>query len=440
MSIWSYMARKIDAEKKRTKKPRGASRRRDFESMRFFGWLKGDYTIHNSELLFAAVLRLSNTLGSIPIQLYKGMQPVYNKLNDIVSFAPNTNMTASTFFRTMEACRCSSGNNYALKILDSNYQLKRLDILDPDRVTPMIEERSKELYYRIQPEDGDAYYIHNAYIVHVPFISTNGITGINPVSVLFDTLRYSENIQKFSIAQLDKGMNAAVVLEAPAQLGDTQKDAVIADFMSTYEKTGGNILFLESGVTARALNLSPVDTKLFEVEKITRGKVAMVYNLPPHLLGDYSDTSFSTMEQQMLEFLTLTMLPIVTAYENELNKKLLTAAERATGYHFKFNMDALLRADAATMADVNLKAIRSGYKVINEVRAEKGQKGVPGGDKPLVSRDLVALEYLLEHPNLAEKGEKDESDTENENREQQTAGPQGGDAADQSIHDERADT
>ncbi len=50
------------------------------------------------------------------------------------------------------------------------------------------------------------------------FISTNGITGINPVSVLLDTLQYSENIQKFSIAQLDKGMNAAVVLEAPAQL------------------------------------------------------------------------------------------------------------------------------------------------------------------------------------------------------------------------------
>ena len=118
----------------------------------------------------------------------------------------------------MEACRCSSGNNYALKVLDSNYQLQRLDILDPDRVTPVLEEHSKELYYRIQPEGGDAYFIHNIYVIHVPFISTNGITGINPVSVLLDTLQYSENIQKFSIAQLDKGMNAAVVLEAPAQL------------------------------------------------------------------------------------------------------------------------------------------------------------------------------------------------------------------------------
>ena len=440
MKFWEYIAKKVGTAQKVEKKPRGALRRRNFSSMQFFSWLRGDYTIHNSELLFAAILRLSNTLGSMPVQLYRGMNPVHDRLNEIVGFAPNANMTSSTFFRTMEACRCSSGNNFALKVLDRNFQLRRLDILDPERVTPMIEERTQELYYYITPEEGNAYYIHNSYVLSVPFISTNGISGINPVSVLFDTLRYAESIQKFSIDQLDRGMNAAVVLEAPAQLGDTQRDKMLEDFMNTYEKTSGNVLLLESGVTAKALNLSPVDTKLFEVEKITRGKVAMVYNLPPHLLGDYSDSSFSTMEQQMLEFLTLTMLPIVTAYENELNKKLLTGEQRKQGFHFKFNMDALLRADAATMADVNLKAIRSGYKLINEVRAEKGQKGVPGGDKPLVSRDLVALDFLLENPNLTEKGgEENGSSAQTQGGTREEPGSGGGDGADQPLRAEGAD-
>ena len=392
--------------KKQRRKPRGASRRRDFGSMRRLSWINSDYTLQNSELLFAAISRLSSTLGSLPLQLYKGTKPIHDELNDLLAFAPNPNMTATTFFRAMEACRCSLGNCYALKERDANFQLRRLDLLDPARVEPVMEEKSGELFYRVQPENGDAYYIHNSHIVHVPFLSTNGMTGISPVSVLLDTLNYSENIQKFSIAQLDKGMNAAVVLEAPANLADWQRDAVIDDFMSTYEKTGGNILLLESGVTAKALNLSPVDTRLFEVEKITRSKVAMVYNLPPHLLGDYSNTSFSTMEQQMLEFMTLTMLPIVTAYESELNKKLLTQAQREEGYHFKFNMEAMLRADSATMADVNMKAIRSGYKLINEVRAEKGQESIVGGEYPLVSRDLVSLEYLLKNPNLSGGGEE----------------------------------
>ena len=156
-----------------------------------------------------------------------------------------------------------------------------------------------------------------------------------------------------SVEQLEKGMNAAIVLEAPATLGDGQKERMIEHFQETYRETSGNILLLESGVTARSLNLSPVDSKLFEVEKITRSKVAMVYNIPPHLLGDYSDSSFSSQEQQMLEFLMLTMLPIVTAYEQEFNRKLLTREQRQQGYRFRFNMDSILRADAATQAEVH---------------------------------------------------------------------------------------
>ena len=208
-------------------------------------------------------------------------------------------------------------------------------LLDPLRVIPMLETDSGELWYKITPEIGQAYYLHNYYVIHIPFISTNGIKGVNPVQVLFNTLTYNDQIQTFSAAQLEKGVNAKIVAEAPANLGTTQREETIKALVDTYKETGGNILLLESGVQAKTLNLSPVDSQLFEVEKISRSKVAMVYNIPPHLLGDYSDTSFSSQEQQMLEFLMLTMLPIVTAYEQELNRKLLTRQERKRGYNFR---------------------------------------------------------------------------------------------------------
>ena len=124
----------------------------------------------------------------------------------------------------------------------------------------------------------------------------------------------------------------------------------------------------------------------------------MVYNIPPHLLGDYSDTSFSSQEQQMLEFLMLTMLPIVTAYEQELNRKLLTREERRRGYHFEIDMNAILRADAATRADVHQKAIRGGWETQNEARADYGRDKDPNGNKLMVSRDLTTLEWLVKNP------------------------------------------
>ncbi|MBR4472524.1 MAG: phage portal protein [Oscillospiraceae bacterium] len=360
-------------------------------------WLRGDYTLKNSELIFAAVTRISNSLSAMPIQLYQGAKPLYNELNDRISFSPNPLMTSAQFFKTMEACRCTAGNCFALKIYRPGEVIPQLNLLDPTRVFPIIEKNSGELWWRVQPDEGPEMYVHDYYMVHVPFISTNGVGGISPVSVLFDTLKYAENIQEFNVKQLEQGVNSAIVLEAPANLGTDQKKAMVEDFMNTYRETSGNILLLESGVTAKTLNLSPVDSMLFEVEKITRSKVAMVYNIPPHLLGDYSDSGFSSQEQMMLEFLTLTMLPIVTAYEQELNRKLLTADQRRSGLRFKFDMDALLRADAATQAEVDYKAVRSGWKTVDEIRNSRNMPALPKGigKYALVSQDLATLDYTV---------------------------------------------
>lgn len=91
------------------------------------------------------------------------------------------------------------------------------------------------------------------------------------------------------------------------------------------------MLVLEGGIKATTFNQSPVDAQLMDVERITRNRVATVYNLPPHMLGDYSDTSFSTAEQQMQEFLQLTIIPIVQQWEDELNRKLLSDADYKAG-------------------------------------------------------------------------------------------------------------
>lgn len=388
-------------------------------------WLRGDYTLRNSELIFAAVSRISNALSAMPIQLYKGSKPVFNDLNDVVSSAPNYLMTSCQFFKTMEACRSTAGDCYALKVYSAGSSIPRLDVLDPARVRPLIEKTSGELWWKIQPDEGPEMYVHDFYMVHVPFISTNGIGGISPVSVLFDTLKYSENIQEFNAKQLEQGVNSAIVLEAPANLGQDQKKAVVEDFMETYRETSGNILLLESGVQAKTLNLSPVDSKLFEVEKITRSKVAMVYNLPPHLLGDYSDTSFNSQEQQMLEFLMLTMLPIVTAYEQELNRKLLTVNQRKQGYHFKFDMDAILRADSATQAEVYYKAVRSGWMMVDEIRFAKNLPALPNGigRHALVSQDLATLDYTVnDKPKVLMSAIDRKENSDGENRRSDSGG------------------
>ena len=87
----------------------------------------------------------------------------------------------------------------------------------------------------------------------------------------------------------------------------------------------------------------------------------------------------------------------VTAYEQELNRKLLTQAQRSKGYHWEFDMDTVLRADASTQAEVDYKGVRSGWELVDEIRARRGKAPLPGGigQQALVSQDLATLEYTV---------------------------------------------
>ena len=116
-------------------------------------------------------------------------------------------------------------------------------------------------------------------------------------------------------AQLD-GVNHGVFLTVPnTGLGEEERNQVIDSFLDAYERSGQRVVILEGGLTATTFSQNAIDAQVLDVERITRNRVATVYNIPPHLLGDYSDTSFSTAEQQMQEFLQLTSMPIVAQWE-----------------------------------------------------------------------------------------------------------------------------
>jgi HK97 family phage portal protein len=113
---------------------------------------KGEMTLASNETVFAAVSRLSNAMGTLPLKLYKDFQQVHTNSSDLLSSAPNANMTSFDFIRTLESLRNTSGNGYAIKIYGRNYQIESLQILDPKRVTPIFDEVSMELCmkYKVQ--------------------------------------------------------------------------------------------------------------------------------------------------------------------------------------------------------------------------------------------------------------------------------------------------
>lgn len=361
---------------------------------------RADVTLQGHEAIYAAVTRIANTVASIPVHVYKGRERQdTHPLEKLLNLSPNPSMSAYIFKQTMEAFRNTEGMAYALIIRDGLGEITRLDVLDPTRVRPLIERDSREIWYDITLE-GKTYPIPGYMVLALKHMSANGISGIRPLDVLRGSLDYDAEVKEISLNQLD-GINHGVMLEVPGQaLDETRKTQIVADFLDAYESSGQRVLVLEGGIKATTFNQSPVDAQLMDVERITRNRVATVYNLPPHMLGDYSDTSFSTAEQQMQEFLQLTIIPIVQQWEDELNRKLLSDADYKAGYRFRFDTDSLIRADMVAMANKYQMAIRGGWMRMNEVREREGLPPDPNGDELMCARDIIPLRIMVEYPEL----------------------------------------
>jgi HK97 family phage portal protein len=342
----------------------------------------------SSETVFAAVSKLGNSMGSLPLVLHNSSYERQNtRLGEMLMYQPNANMHRSEFIRTMEVNRNTYGNAYAMKEYGDRGQIEGLRILDPTRVAPAIEGGSGELWYGIEGDQG-RYFVHNADVIHVKHIYAGvGYVGISPLDVLADTISFDDKVKQFSLDQVESSVRASFILQMATMLDDDRKAAMVDSFRSFYAENGG-VLIQEQGTTITPIEQKFLDTKVFEVEKITRARVATVFGLPLHALGETEGISYNSREQAALEYVQDTIVPIAAQYESEFDRKLVTPTERSNGLHFKFNVNALLRGDMNTRMDFYFKGVRTGIFTPNECRAWEELSPYADGDRAYMSRDL----------------------------------------------------
>jgi HK97 family phage portal protein len=351
-----------------------------------------NHTLATNETIFSAVSRLSNSLASLPLKLLdKNFNHITDHpIADLLANSPNPNMNSFEFLRTMETLRNTDGNAYALKDYDMRYQVKALWILDPSKVKEVIEATTKELWYEIQGDKG-TYYVHNMDMIHVKHIHGYGYRGISPIDVLRNTIDFERKIKQFSLDLMDSAVKASFILQMASSVNEEKKKEIYKNFRDFYSENGG-VLIQELGTTITPIKREFIDTKIFEAEKITRTRVATVYNMPAHMLGETEGVNYSSMEQMSLEFVQGTLGVNVIQYEKEFNRKLLTAEDRRKGLYWKFNLKALLRGDVKSQAEYYFKGVRSMWLTPNEIRALEDLPPMKDGDKLYKSKDIEPID------------------------------------------------
>lgn len=352
-----------------------------------------------SEITYFTCLKaLAESIGKMPVYL---MDRQKNRVYDhdamrLFNVQPNPYMTPIQFFTAMEYCRNHFGNAYAYIAADARGRFTGLYILPPQNVQIWVVdsdpfERRRYYYYYNDVKNGAAFWFKPEEIIHVKSWITeqDGMAGKSVREILATNMSGSKAAQQFLNDLYQKGLTANAVVKYVGDLSKEKQTKLLSRIEEQAKENGRRLISLPVGFDIQTLDLKLTDSQFYELKKYNAVQIAAAFGIKPNTLNDYSKSSYANSSMQNLSFYVDTLLYNITLYEQELNRKLLTAAELDGGLSFKFNVGVILRGDPSQQADILQKYVASGIYSPNDARRLLDLPPVEGGDVHIINGSMV---------------------------------------------------
>lgn len=339
----------------------------------------------NCTAVFACVQILAESVGSLPLCVYERLpdgttrkaesHPAY----DLFAYEPNPYQTPSVFFETVQGHRSAWGNGYARIVWDNAGRPRQLLPLLPDRTTPV--RKDGKLFYKVTVTQGQTEVLPAEDVLHVPGLGFDGVRGYSPIYQARQAIALNIAAETFGARLFGNGGWASGVLQHPGKLSPNAIENLRTSLNQMHQGSQNAFkpMILEEGMNWQATGIPPEDAQFLQTRKFQIQEIARMYRIPPHMLADLERATHSNIEHQGIEFLQFTMLPHLTKWEQEINRKLFGVASQGR-YFVRFEFEPLLRSDKSSRFDTYTKGINSGVLSINEARAHEGLNPIDGGD------------------------------------------------------------
>jgi len=195
-------------------------------------------------------------------------------------------------------------------------------------------------------------------IVHVRALSTDGLVGLSAQLTEHAATFFENDARPSGILKVSPG--GAEQLETLKQVWD-------AKYAGT--RNAHRIAVLSGDADFQSVSMRPEDAQFLEQRKLSATEVARIFRVPRWIIGAEAGSSmtYANVEQQSLAFVTYALRPWLVLIEQSLSedRDLFPA-----NHYCEFLVDALLRADSATRADIYTKGLhpQTGWLTREEVR------------------------------------------------------------------------
>jgi HK97 family phage portal protein len=335
-----------------------------------------DATPHNALRIadaYACVRVLSDSVASLPPNVYRktpaGRVPVGEDQRLVALLKrPSPGSTHADLFGTAMAHLQTHGNAFIGKYR-SEGQIISLGCLPPDRVR--IEIRGRTIVYILSRADG-VFELGLPDLLHIKAMSADGLIGLSPVAQCRQALSLSANLQESARQYVENGSMPSGILSVETSQQNLQ--AFREDWRNNQSMQAGK--FHSVAVVNGSTNFTPIafserDTQFLEQRQLSATEVARVFRVPPWMIGAPTGDSltYSNTLEQNRAFVTHSLRPWLTRIEAAFSND---ADLCPGGTYLEFDLDSLLRADAATRSEIWQRALGSQFTppwmTVNEVR------------------------------------------------------------------------
>lgn len=307
---------------------------------------------------------LSDSIAKLPIYVmdkntrqHVPDHPLIPLLND----RPNAVQTAFLARKCVEASRLNGGNGYKWILRDSrSMRPAELIPVGYSSVQPFLSTDGSLWYNVRHPFTGEMHTVHSSDMIHVRGYSHNGYTGISVLQRASETISTARAAQSYSktyylnggqpsgVLKTDEALTGEVEVALPdgSKTKVSHREIIRAEWERVHSgpANGQRIAILDKGLNYTPIAVSNRDAQFVEQTDLSVQDIARFFGVPLYKLQS-GKQSYSSNEQNAIEYVVSTLHPIVEQYEEELSYKLLMPAEFEKGLRVKMNMMAELRGD-----------------------------------------------------------------------------------------------
>lgn len=368
--------------------------------------IDGDREVLSFSAVFACVTSIANDISKMGVKKMVYDEELRVSLEDVagrpaVFRRPNRYQHWRNFMEQWLISKLLHGNVYVLLVPGrAGRGVESMHVLDPKRVTVLVTE-SGDVYYKLARDDlsglKEEVTLPARFILHDRMNCLwHPLVGVSSIYACGLSATMGRQIQKNSTKFFKNMSRPSGALTAPGVINDETAERMKRDWEANFGGDNiGRLAVLGDGLKYEPMTIPAQDAQLIEQLKWTVEDVARSFHFPMYKLGGAvpSGTSISALNQ---------------GYYSDCLQPLIEDAELCLDFAFglkedecfEFDLDALLRMDAATRFEAKGRGVKDGWVAPNEVRRGENLPPVLGGETPYLQQQNFSLAALAKRDAL----------------------------------------